>query len=66
MNCEKIEYCKQNLLVQTMLNIRNLSNQLSKKAQDELYEKPFEVDRHVKELRNWILQQPHLLARTGL
>lgn len=49
-----------------MLKIRSLSTQLSKKAQEELFEKPFEIDHHVIELRTWILQQPHLKARTGL
>lgn len=45
--------------------IRPLPAQLAKKAQDELYEKPSEIEKHIKELRHWILEQPHLKARTG-
>ncbi|XP_031627386.1 retinol-binding protein pinta-like isoform X2 [Contarinia nasturtii] len=47
-----------------MLKIRKLSMQLAKKAQDELNEKPSEMENHIKDLRNWILKQPYLIART--
>lgn len=48
-----------------MPEIRPLSKALAKKAQEELNEKPEEIDEHIKELRNWIRRQPHLKARTG-
>lgn len=46
--------------------IRQLSTQLAKRAQEELFEKNSEIDGHIKALRQWILNQPHLKARTGL
>lgn len=50
-----------------MLQIRPLSVDLSKKAQEELNENenPIEIEHHVNKLRKWILQQPYLKARTG-
>lgn len=48
-----------------MLKIRPLSRALAKKAAEELHEKPNEIEDHVNELRKWVLQQPHLKARTG-
>lgn len=50
---------------QKMLEIRPLPECLARRAQKELKEKPDEIERHVKELREWILQQPHLKARMG-
>lgn len=48
-----------------MVNIRPLPTALAKKAQEELNEKPEEVETRINELREWILTQPHLKARTG-
>lgn len=48
------------------LSIRQLSAQLAKKAQEELSEKTSEIDEHIKSLRQWILDQKYLKARTGL
>lgn len=48
-----------------MPEIRPLSKALAKKVQEELNEKPEQIDDHVKELKNWIRRQPHLKARTG-
>lgn len=48
------------------LSIRQLSAQLAKKAQEELSENPSEIDEHIKSLRQWILDQKYLKARTGL
>lgn len=48
-----------------MLEIRPLSESLVRKAHKELHENPEEIENHVKELREWILRQPHLKARTG-
>lgn len=49
-----------------MPDIRPLSKALAKKAQEELNEKPEEIDDRVKELRIWIQRQPHLKARAGV
>lgn len=48
-----------------MLKIRTLSPQLAELAQKELNEKPDDILEHVKKLREWILKQPYLRARTG-
>lgn len=48
-----------------MLKVRRLPVELAKIAQMELNEDPTNIAGHVAELRNWILQQPHLIARTG-
>lgn len=49
-----------------MPEIRPLSKALSKKVQEELNEKPDQIDDRIIELRNWIRRQPHLKARTGI
>lgn len=46
--------------------IRQLSTQLAKRAQEELFEKHSEIQGHIEELRQWIINQPHLKARIGL
>lgn len=48
-----------------VINIRPLSAALAERAQNELNEKPNEIEARINELREWILQQPHLKARTG-
>lgn len=48
-----------------MLEIRPLSPSLAKRAEKELGENPSQIENCVKELREWIFQQPHLKARTG-
>lgn len=48
-----------------VVNIRPLSAALAERARIELNEKPNEIEARIKELRLWILQQPHLKARTG-
>lgn len=53
-------------IIMAKITIRPLSVQLAKRAKDELYENPTEIEKHIKELRQWILEQPHLKARTGL
>ncbi|XP_055306928.1 alpha-tocopherol transfer protein-like isoform X2 [Sitodiplosis mosellana] len=44
--------------------IRELSPQLARRAQEEIFEKKSEIDGHIKALRQWILKQSHLKART--
>lgn len=46
------------------LNIRELSPELAKKAQEELNEVPDRLAEDVKALREWATKQPHLRART--
>lgn len=48
-----------------MVNIRPLSAALTKRAREELNEKPEEIEARINELKEWILTQPHLKARTG-
>lgn len=48
-----------------MVNIRPLCAALAERARLELNEKPNEIEVRINELRDWILQQPHLKARTG-
>lgn len=48
-----------------VINIRPLSAALAERARIELNEKPNEIEARINELREWILQQPHLKARTG-
>lgn len=47
-----------------MSKIRPLSEELSKKAQQELGEVPERIDEDIKVLREWISKQPHIKART--
>lgn len=47
-----------------VVNIRPLSAALAERARVELNEKPNEIEARINELREWILQQPHLKART--
>lgn len=49
-----------------MLKIRPLSEQLALRAQEELNEKSNDVAYHINKLREWILQQPYLKARSGM
>lgn len=49
-----------------MVNIRKLSPALAERARVELNEKPNEIEDRINELREWIKQQPHLKARTGV
>lgn len=46
-----------------MSNIRELPNELAKIARDELNEIPDRIDEDLDTLRNWIRQNPHLIAR---
>lgn len=62
----EIYYCIFVLKIQFEMAIRQLSTQLAKRAQEELLEKGSEIDGHIKALRQWILNQPHLNARIGL
>lgn len=48
-----------------MANIRPLCPALAERARVELNEKPNEIEARINELREWIVQQPHLKARTG-
>uniref|UniRef100_A0A0A1WVX5 Alpha-tocopherol transfer protein-like n=1 Tax=Zeugodacus cucurbitae TaxID=28588 RepID=A0A0A1WVX5_ZEUCU len=47
-----------------MSNIRALTPELAKRAQEELGEVPERIDADIQQLRDWILKQPHLTART--
>lgn len=47
-----------------MVNIRELSPELQKKAQDELNEVPSRIEEDIEALRTWISKQPHLRTRT--
>ncbi|XP_018784492.1 PREDICTED: alpha-tocopherol transfer protein-like [Bactrocera latifrons] len=47
-----------------MSNIRPLTPELAKRAQEELGEVPDRIDADIEQLREWILKQPHLTART--
>ncbi|CAH0700726.1 unnamed protein product [Spodoptera exigua] len=46
------------------MEVRPLSLALQEKAALELYETPDKLERGLKELKEWISQQPHLRART--
>ncbi|XP_036333633.1 retinol-binding protein pinta-like [Rhagoletis pomonella] len=47
-----------------MTNIRQLTPELAKRAQKELGEVPERIDADIQQLRDWVLKQPHLNART--
>uniref|UniRef100_A0A0K8TNI0 Putative phosphatidylinositol transfer protein sec14 n=1 Tax=Tabanus bromius TaxID=304241 RepID=A0A0K8TNI0_TABBR len=47
-----------------MVNIRELSPALAKKARDELSENPKTMENDIDMLRSWIEKQPHLKSRT--
>lgn len=47
-----------------MVNIREISPELQKKAQDELNEVPSRIEEDILALRTWISKQAHLRART--
>lgn len=47
------------------MQVRPLSLALQEKAALELYETPNKLEHGLKELKEWISQQPHLRARTG-
>lgn len=48
-----------------VVNIRPLCAALAERARVELNEQPNEIEARINDLREWILQQPHLKARTG-
>lgn len=45
--------------------IRELPIELAKIAKNELNENPKQIEADLKNLKEWILKQPHLKARTG-
>lgn len=45
--------------------IRELSPELAKIAKNELNENPKQIEADLRNLKEWILKQPHLKARTG-
>jgi hypothetical protein len=50
--------------VKKMLDIRQLSPELQKKAIDELNEDPSRIEKDVEAFRDWIKKSPHLKGRT--
>lgn len=45
--------------------IRELTPELAEIAKRELNEKPNQIKDDIQHLKDWIMKQPHLKARTG-
>lgn len=47
------------------MGLRELSPELAKRAQEELNEDPKRIEQDLQALKDWLVKQPHLNARTG-
>lgn len=47
------------------MTIRPLSPELAEKAKKELHENPKQLLQDLQHMKDWIVKQPHLRARTG-
>lgn len=47
------------------MSVRLLPPALAEKAQTELNENPELLEESIRHIKQWILEQPHLTARTG-
>ena len=47
-----------------MVNIRPLSEELQKKAIEELFEDPNRIEKDLEAFREWIKKSPHIRGRT--
>lgn len=47
------------------MSFRPLPEQLQEKAELELNEDPSRIQEDIDHIREWLSQQPHLIARTG-